>query len=155
LFELTTKILQQYKKAGLKIVSIESCTGGFVASSITAIAGSSDIFERGFITYSNEAKIDLGVSQNILEKHGAVSEQTAIAMAEAGLQNSLADVSIAITGIAGPSGGSEDKPVGLVHFAMQQKGEQCIIHKKYIFKGNRNEIQFQATEKALEMLLDI
>jgi nicotinamide-nucleotide amidase len=114
----------------LKLTTAESCTGGLIAATLTEVAGSSDAFERGFVTYSNEAKIDLlGVPANLIEKHGAVSEAVARAMAEGALKYSRADISVSVTGVAGPSGGSTTKPVGLVHLAAARKGG-AILHKE-------------------------
>jgi len=152
--KIANNLLTKSRKSGIKIVTAESCTGGMVASGIVAIAGSSDVFERGFVTYSNNSKIEeLGVSKNTLEKYGAVSEQVASAMALGALKNSAADLSVAITGIAGPGGGNNQKPVGLVYIATCTKNAQPKC-KKYIFSGDRTNIRISATEKALEMLLD-
>lgn len=112
------RVLDLCRARGLKVATAESCTGGLVAGALTDIAGSSDVFDRGFVTYSNEAKQEiLGVPPATLTKHGAVSAETAAAMAQGTLARSRADVAVAVTGIAGPGGGSADKPVGLVHFA--------------------------------------
>ncbi|MGP9822650.1 CinA family protein [Salinarimonas sp. NSM] len=118
-----TALLDAYREAGLRVVTAESCTGGLIAGLLTDIAGSSSVVERGFVTYSNEAKSDcLGVPPAILDAHGAVSAETARAMAVGALGASRADVSIAVTGIAGPGGGSVEKPVGLVHLACARRG---------------------------------
>ncbi len=111
-------ILEKCRSKGLKITTAESCTGGLISALFTEIAGSSDVFDRGFVTYSNEAKADLlGVSQDTLKQNGAVSEPTAREMAQGAIKNSNASVAIAVTGIAGPGGGSATRPVGLVHIA--------------------------------------
>lgn len=137
----------------LKLTAAESCTGGLISAAITEIAGSSDIFDRGFVTYSNEAKIAmLDVSPITLETYGAVSEQTAGEMVKGALKNSLADVAISVTGIAGPSGGSDDKPVGLVFIGVSNKNETKVF--KHIFKGNRSEVRQQTVEKAFQHLSD-
>ncbi len=137
------------------MAAAESCTGGMVAAAVTDLAGSSDVFDRGFVTYSNEAKQDmLGVAASVINQHGAVSEECAKAMAEGALQNSKAGIAISITGIAGPSGGSNEKPVGLVWFGYGLKDEK-IQTKKHFFEGNRAEIRSQATKKALELLIEI
>jgi nicotinamide-nucleotide amidase len=137
----------------LKLTTAESCTGGLISAAITEIAGSSDIFDRGFVTYSNEAKIAmLDVSPITLETYGAVSEQTAGEMVKGALKNSLADVAISVTGIAGPSGGSDDKPVGLVFIGVSNKNETKVF--KHIFKGNRSEVRQQTVEKAFQHLSD-
>ena len=138
----------------LKLVTAESCTGGGLAEIITRIPGSSNWFERGFVTYSNEAKQELlGVPFDLIEQFGAVSEETAIAMAEGALDNSQADVSVSITGIAGPDGGTEDKPVGTVCFAWS--GRNMETHSaRTLFKGNRSEVRFQACMMAIQGLID-
>src|SRR5208337_4806964 len=111
-------VLKKARGLGLMIATAESCTGGLVAAALTSIAGSSDVFERGFVTYSNEAKAEmLGVDTALIAAHGAVSREVAIAMAACALRQSRAQLSVAVTGIAGPGGGSAEKPVGLVHFA--------------------------------------
>jgi nicotinamide-nucleotide amidase len=139
---------------GLVLVTAESCTGGLVAGAITEIAGASSVFDRGFVTYSNAAKQTmLGVSEDTLVQYGAVSEQVARAMAEGALHHSLADMSIAITGIAGPSGGSIEKPVGLVHFACATKS--TTVHKRIIFtQGDRTGIREAAAHQAICLVLD-
>lgn len=131
----------------------ESCTGGRVAAAITDISGSSQWFERGFVTYANQAKIDmLGVSAELLNKEGAVSEAVVRAMAEGALTFSQADVVVAITGIAGPNGGSVEKPVGLVWFAWAQRGG-ITSTQAFHFKGDRSLIRQQAVHVALEGLI--
>src|SRR5262245_14878681 len=120
--KLADDVLQAARSAGLKIATAESCTGGLVAGALTEIAGSSDVVERGFVTYSNQAKCDLlGVTIEMLIAHGAVSEEVARAMAEGAVANSGADVAVSVTGIAGPGGGTATKPVGLVHIACARK----------------------------------
>ena len=137
---------------GQIMAAAESCTGGMVAASITDIAGSSAVFDRGFVTYSNAAKSEmLGVPLKLLETFGAVSEQVAMSMAQGALAHSGATISVAITGIAGPTGGSETKPTGLVHFAVAQKRGKSISDKQ-IFKGDRERVRAQARDHALQML---
>ena len=144
---------QTLRSKKLKLVTAESCTGGMISAAITEIAGSSDIFDRGFVTYSNEAKIAmLGVSPITLETYGAVSEQIAGEMVMGALKNSLADVAISVTGIAGPTGGTADKPVGLVYIGVANKIKTHVF--KHIFKGNRSEVRQQTVERAFEHLLD-
>ena len=136
----------------IKLALAESCTGGLVAGCITSVSGSSDIFDRGFVTYSNQAKIEmLGVSESTLEKFGAVSEETAIAMAEGAIKKSGGELALSITGIAGPGGGSEEKPVGLVHIAVARKNT-TTRSERHIFKGNRNRVRVQAVESGLKLL---
>lgn len=140
---------------GLKLATAESCTGGLIASGITDLSGSSDIFDRGFVTYSNQAKIDmLGVSPATLDTYGAVSEQTASEMATGAINRSLADYSIAVTGIAGPTGGTADKPVGLVYIAIGQKGHPARVTKN-IFAGDRTSVREQTSNTALTNLLNL
>jgi nicotinamide-nucleotide amidase len=123
------------------LATAESCTGGLIAATLTAIAGSSDVVDRGFVTYSNEAKMEvLGVPGGLLGEHGAVSEPVARAMAEGALARSQADIAVAVTGVAGPGGGSADKPVGLVWFALAQLG--APLHSEHvIFPGDRAAIR--------------
>jgi nicotinamide-nucleotide amidase len=124
------KFLAACRARRLKLATAESCTGGLIAATLTEVAGSSDVFERGFVTYSNEAKIDLlGVRANLIEKHGAVSEAVVRAMAEGALKYSRADISVSVTGVAGPDGGTATKPVGLVHLAAARKGG-AVLHKE-------------------------
>lgn len=140
------------KERGWKISSAESCTGGLVAHRITNIPGSSDYFESGVITYSNEAKIEvLKVPEGIIKTHGAVSGQTAIAMAEGIRRLRNTDIGIGITGIAGPSGGTISKPVGLVYIALS--APSYVESKEFRFTGDRCEIKLMASEAALEMIL--
>ncbi len=149
---LSLEILRLGRKKSLSVTTAESCTGGMVAAALTDVAGSSAVFERGFVTYSNQAKIDLlGVPEEILSAHGAVSEPTARAMAEGALANSRADVAVAITGVAGPDGGSPEKPVGLVHFATARTGRKTR-HLAHTFPGDRAAVRAAATETALGLL---
>lgn len=135
-----------------RLVTAESCTGGLVAATLTDIAGSSAWFEGSFVTYSNDAKKRmLSVPDTVLQQYGAVSEQTAKAMAQGALQHSSADVSIAITGIAGPSGGSEEKPVGMVCFAWAIKTGALSSQTQY-FDGDRQAIRHQAMLHAINLL---
>ena len=140
------------QQKSLKLAVAESCTGGLVAGAITEIAGASAVFEGGLISYSNELKIKLlGVSADLIAEFGAVSEQVAAAMAKGALEKTGADVAIAVTGIAGPSGGSQEKPVGLVYIAVAANG--VITVGKKLFSGNRHEIRSQAVASALELCL--
>jgi len=140
---------------GLMAATAESCTGGLVAAALTAIAGSSSVVDRGFVTYSNEAKAEmLGVPMALIQQHGAVSEPVARAMAEGALAHSRAQVSVAITGIAGPGGGSADKPVGLVHFAAARQGSVTRA-RHHVFAGDRDAVRAQAVLTALDLLAEI
>ena len=138
---------------GERLAAAESCTGGWVAQCLTAIAGCSEWFERGFVTYSNEAKCEmLGVPAETLAAHGAVSEATAAAMAVGALRHSRADWALAITGIAGPGGGSAEKPVGMVCFAWAGPGG-LLETESYRFVGSREDIRAQAVDRALSGIL--
>jgi len=151
---LATDLLVRYRHAGLKLATAESCTGGLVAATLTAIPGSSDVVERGFATYSNEAKERmLGVPRVTLLSYGAVSEPVARAMAEGALAESLADVAVSITGVAGPGGGSAEKPVGLVHFGCARRGRPTVT-VRHVFPGDRDEVRASAVETALSLLHD-
>jgi len=150
--ELVKKVSATLAKTNNILVTAESCTGGMIAAAITNLSGSSSIFDRGFVTYSNEAKMDsLGVNVETLEKYGAVSEQTAKEMAEGALKNSNATIAISVTGIAGPTGGSKEKPVGLVYIGLCKQDELPIAIKN-IFDGNRSEVRQQTVEKVLNLL---
>jgi nicotinamide-nucleotide amidase len=145
-------LLASYRQAGMRIATAESCTGGLVAGCLTAIPGSSDIVERGFITYSNEAKYEvLGVPPETLREHGAVSSHTAKAMAAGALTHSRADVAVAVTGIAGPGGGSAAKPVGLVYIAAQRR-DHAVEIERHMFTGDRNAIRMESVAAALDLL---
>jgi nicotinamide-nucleotide amidase len=151
--QTSTEVLERYRRAGLRIVTAESCTGGLVAAALTAIAGSSDVVERGLVTYTNEAKEQLlGVPRVALLSYGAVSEIVARAMAEGALHASLADVAVSVTGIAGPGGATADKPLGLVHFGLARRGHATIA-ERHVFPGDRDGVREAALEKALALLL--
>lgn len=140
---------------GLKLATAESCTGGMIAVAVTDLSGSSDIFDRGFVTYSNQSKIDLlQVSVETLDSQGAVSQQTAQEMIGGALRNSTADVAVAVTGIAGPTGGSAEKPVGLVYIGIGKKGEKPTVFR-HIFSGGRSEVRQQTVEAALAHLIEL
>ncbi len=146
-------LLDAYRQRGLKIATAESCTGGLVAALLTEIAGSSAVVERGFVTYSNEAKTELiGVPASLIAAHGAVSEPVACAMAEGAVAHSYADVAVAITGIAGPGGATANKPVGLVHFGLARKGTATVhLERRYGDLGREN-VRRRAVEDALLLL---
>lgn len=153
--DLAHAVLRSAGERGLLVATAESCTGGMIAAALTDIAGSSAAFERGFVTYSNDAKIEmLGVSPEILAEHGAVSQETARAMAEGALAHSRADAAVAVTGVAGPDGGTAEKPVGLVHFAAARHG-QPTLHRVARLPGNRAAVRAATTETALGMLIEI
>jgi nicotinamide-nucleotide amidase len=146
-------LLDLCRAHGLKIATAESCTGGLVTGALTAIAGSSDVVDRGFVTYTNEAKQQmLGVSANILRDHGAVSRETAEAMARGALGKANADLVVAITGIAGPGGGMKDKPIGLVHFAAASRAG-ALKHKEMRYGDiGREQVRHKSVLQALAML---
>jgi nicotinamide-nucleotide amidase len=154
---LSRAVLASARKAGLTIATAESCTGGMVMMSLTAIAGSSDVVDRGFITYSNAAKAAmLGVPEALIAAHGAVSAEVAAAMAEGALKASGAGLAVAITGVAGPGGGSAVKPVGLVHLAaVSREGQLNRIERRYDPALGRGGIRRAATRDALMMLIDL
>ena len=157
LLAAAARVLDANRAAGRTIAAAESCTGGLVMAALTEIAGASDVVERGFVTYSNEAKMEsIGVNQDILETFGAVSIAVAWAMAQGALKHSLADVAVAITGIAGPGGGSEKKPVGTVVFARAVRGhdpEAMVADIRHFGDLGRSEIRRQAALVALELLM--
>jgi nicotinamide-nucleotide amidase len=155
LLKLADKVGQLLKQKNLILATAESCTGGQVAEVITSIPGSSAWFDRGFVTYSNQAKQEmLGINQNIIAKYGAVSDETARAMAEGALQYSQAKIALAITGIAGPDGGTNDKPVGTVWIAWAIAGK-LLQAELFHLVGDRLEIRRQATQMALERVVDL
>jgi nicotinamide-nucleotide amidase len=153
LLDAAIRVLDACRRHGLLVATAESCTGGLVAGTLTEIPGSSDVFDRGFVTYSNAAKeAMLAVSAAILDRHGAVSRETAEAMATGALAKSNAAIAVAITGIAGPGGGSAEKPVGLVHFACaSHEGARLHREKRYGDIG-RTAVRRLAVAEALAML---
>ena len=152
---LSRRVLDACKAAGLMTATAESCTGGMVAAALTDIAGSSAVVERGFVTYSNEAKAELlGVPMAVIIEHGAVSEPVARAMAEGALTKSRADLAVAITGIAGPGGGTTEKPEGLVHFACARTGHPTVHARIEFGAPGRPEVRRRSVDQALGMLLD-
>ncbi len=157
LVDMARKVVEANRAAGLRVATAESCTGGLVAAAITEIPGSSEILEASFVTYSNEAKQGLlGVSSDVLETFGAVSIATAWAMAQRALAKSGADVAVAITGIAGPGGGSEKKPVGTVVFARARRGvdpDEVVADLKQFGDLGRGGVRLQAALCALELLM--
>jgi nicotinamide-nucleotide amidase len=145
-------LLDRYRQARLRIATAESCTGGLVAARLTDIPGSSDVVERGFVTYSNEAKTEmLGVPTALLQQYGAVSAQVARSMAEGALAHARADVAVSITGIAGPAGATPGKPVGLVYLAIARRGAETKVERQQ-FAGDRRAVREGAALRALELL---
>lgn len=153
LLDLAKEVLVAAKAAGKHIATAESCTGGLIAGCLTAIPGSSNAFEGGVVTYSDESKVSLlGVPRDAIAENGAVSDVVAAAMAEGALAAAGADVAISVTGIAGPDGGTKSKPVGLVFMALAQTGRDALV-KRYVFAGTRTDVRRAAVGAALELLL--
>jgi nicotinamide-nucleotide amidase len=152
---LARRVVEENARAGRKIATAESCTGGLVAAALTEIPGSSAVLDRGFVTYSNEAKQQmLGVSEDIIDTLGAVSVATAWAMAQGAIKHSQADVAVAISGVAGPDGGTAQKPVGTVVFAKAERGKTEINAEQMLLEGEgRGDIRYKAVLVALELLL--
>jgi nicotinamide-nucleotide amidase len=157
LVEAARKVIEANRAAGRKVAVAESCTGGLVSAALTEIAGSSDVFDGGLVTYSNESKRELlGVSEDVLDTFGAVSVASAWAMAQGALARSRADIAVAVTGIAGPDGGTEKKPVGVVFFARARKGadpEEIVADMQQFGNLGRGGIRLQAALCALELMM--
>lgn len=150
LLQQAAEILNRFRQRKIVLATAESCTGGLLAGLFTEIPGSSDVFERGFVTYSNAAKTELlGVPVEIINKHGAVSAETAMAMAGGVLKNSHADIAISTTGIAGPGGGTPEKPVGLVYIGIAVGDKVSAVRNN--FSGSRNEIRLATIESAISL----
>ncbi len=152
LSEKAEKLLRACRSHHLKLATAESCTGGLVAALITSIAGASDVFDAGFVTYSNSAKTELlGIPAELIASHGAVSEEVACAMAEGAIKVTQADIGLAVTGIAGPSGGSAVKPVGLVHIATARRGLSTLHKKLWLGDVGREEIRLRSAAEVLAL----
>jgi nicotinamide-nucleotide amidase len=150
---LASDVLDGCRRRGWRLATSESCTGGLVAAALTEVAGSSTVFDRGYITYSNDAKAALlGVPQHLLDSYGAVSSQVAAAMAQGALSRADADLSVAVTGIAGPGGGSAEKPVGLVYFATAVQGGDILGHVERFGDLGRSAVRQAALTTALTLL---
>lgn len=150
---METKVVDLLKELEMTVTTVESCTGGLISGRLVNVAGVSDVFKEGYVTYSNKAKRKLvKVKKSTLKEYGAVSEKTAKEMAKGGLHAADADVAVAVTGIAGPDGGSEEKPVGLVYIAVAMKKKVCV--KRYLFSGDRMEVRNQTVESALSQLYE-
>jgi nicotinamide-nucleotide amidase len=153
ILEQAKEIVALYRVKARKLTTAESCTGGLVSAAITYVGGASDVFERSFVTYSNEAKIEmLGIAPALLREHGAVSEENARAMAEAARRIARADVGLSVTGIAGPGGGTEKKPVGLVYIGLATQQGSAV--RKFNFKGDRKDIRQDTVREALAWLYE-
>ncbi len=147
-------LLAACRAKGVRLAVAESCTGGLIAAALTAIAGSSDVVDRGFVTYSNESKHDLlGVPAELIARHGVVSQDVARAMAEGALARSRATMAVAVTGVTGPGGGTVAKPVGLVCFALVRKG-QPVASSQVVFPGDRSAIRAATVEHAFALIRD-
>lgn len=145
-------LLDAYRAKNAKIATAESCTGGLIAAMLTEIPGSSDVVDRGFVTYSNAAKTDLlGVEEALLATHGAVSAEVASAMVRGALARSLADVAVAVTGIAGPGGATATKPVGLVYLACLGRGKPLAVMRN-VFDGDRSAVRLATVDRAFDLL---
>ncbi len=152
LLDQAEKLVEALRQRKLMVATAESCTGGLLAGLLTTVPGTSDIFERGFVTYTNEAKMQMiDVPEEILNIQGAVSRECAEAMARGALANSAADLAVSITGIAGPTGATPAKPVGLVHFGLAGK-DGVLQHRQERFPGDRTAVRLASVEVALELL---
>ncbi|QGZ95151.1 CinA family protein [Terricaulis silvestris] len=152
-YDAASAFLDDAKARGLSVATAESCTGGLIAASLAAVPGASAALERGFVTYSDEAKTEmLGVPAALIDAHGAVSREVALAMAEGALAYSRANIAVAVTGVAGPDGGSDVKPVGLVHIAAARRGGETLHEEKRYGDLGRHEIQAQTVLDALGLL---
>ena len=150
--DLAQSVLDACRARGWHVATAESCTGGLVAGALTAIAGSSDVVERGFVTYSNEAKWELlGVPAETIAAHGAVSAETAAAMAEGAVARAPVDLAISVTGVAGPGGGSVEKPIGLIILGLARRDGSCRT-ERHIFDGDRSAVRRAAVNRALGLL---
>ena len=149
-----SELLESCRARGLRLATAESCTGGLIAAALTAIAGSSDVVDRGFVTYSNAAKTEmLGVPADLIARVGAVSEAVAARMAEGALARSEADIAVSVTGVAGPGGGSAEKPVGLVWFGLAMRRRPTRT-ERHLFCGDRTEVRQSSVAVALQLIRD-
>jgi nicotinamide-nucleotide amidase len=152
LLQQAEALLVACRERGVKMATAESCTGGLIAATLTAIAGSSDVLDRGFVTYSNAAKAEmLGVPPELIAEVGAVSEEVARRMVEGALQHSAADVAVSVTGVAGPGGGSAEKPVGLVWFGVAARGA-AVRAERHIFTGDRTAVRRATVARAFDLI---
>jgi nicotinamide-nucleotide amidase len=152
----TQTLLAGLRQHGLTVATAESCTGGLVAGLLSEIPGASDVLERGFVTYSNGAKVELlGVPRDLIEMYGAVSSEVAAAMAEGALQRTPADIAIAVTGIAGPGGSTEVKAVGLVYIAAQRRGEPCVTRQYSFGDIGRSQVRLASVSAALSLIAEV
>ena len=153
LTKLTAELIAKCREGKIKIATAESCTSGLIAGCLTSVSGSSDVFERGFNTYSNEAKNEmLGVPMEEIVAHGAVSEPVAKAMCEGALNNAPVQLTVAVAGVAGPGGGTPDKPVGTVQIASACEGK-TTLNERFLFQGDRDAVRLATVEAAIKMML--
>ncbi len=156
LVEDAAALLAACREKKLLLATAESCTGGLIAAILTEVPGSSDVVERGFVTYSNEAKTEmLGVPAALIEEHGAVSEAVAQAMATGALEHSRADIAVSVTGVAGPGGGTEAKPVGLVHFGAARRGSPALHREKRFGDIGRRQVRRASVAEAFAMVREL
>lgn len=149
-------LLADLRRRGLKLVTAESCTGGLIAALLTEIPGSSDVLECGFVTYSNDAKVDaIGVPRDLIEHYGAVSSEVAMAMAVGALARTKADVAIAVTGVAGPGGGTAAKPVGLVYLSALSRGRDAATKECRFHVGSRSAVRVASVSEALALIRQV
>ncbi len=152
-YERADDLLKQTKARGYTLATAESCTGGLIAASLAAVPGASASLERGFVTYSNEAKTELlGVPAELIREHGAVSREVALAMVAGALEHSPADIAVAVTGIAGPDGGTVEKPVGLVHIAAARRGGATLHEEKRFGAIGRHDVQAETVAAAFDLM---
>lgn len=153
LFEQAERVVTALRSRGFCLATAESCTGGLVSTALTSVPGSSDVLGYGFVTYANQAKVDLlSVPQSLLDRHGAVSAEVAEAMADGALARARSDLAVSITGIAGPTGASAEKPVGLVFMAVAERAQQTRV-ARHQFEGDRHGVRMAATMAALDAVL--
>ncbi|MGH6946292.1 MAG: CinA family protein [Kiloniellales bacterium] len=160
LIQQAAALVAAFEEKGLMLVTAESCTGGLIAGCLTEVAGSSAVVERGFVTYSNNAKIELlGVPPALLQRHGAVSDEVARAMAAGALTRSPADLAVSATGVAGPGGGSAEKPIGLVFLGGARRNgtveQRAPLARRFVFSGDRDAVRLAAVTAALELLAEL
>ena len=157
MFSTTSKLIKKLAEKKIKICTVESCTGGLLFGNLSKVPGSSKVLVNGYITYSNQSKIDMvNVKEKTLDKYGSVSSEVAMEMAQGALKfNNEVDVSISITGIAGPGGGTKFKPVGLVWIAIAQLKNNHVFSKKYLFDGSRNNIRKSAVTESIQILMKL
>lgn len=152
---LAQRVVQRFATDEVMATTAESCTGGLISAALTEIAGSSSVVDRGFVTYSNEAKSEmLGVPMALIIEHGAVSDQVVRAMVAGALAHSKAEIAVAVTGVAGTGGGSDEKPVGLVYISAQRRGKNAVVSKELFGDIGRDNVREKTVIKALQMLLD-